>query len=272
MAPPSRCPRARPSCVPRRSRAATFPSSAPPIRSRPLVRAASAWWRSRAAKGFPGLVHHRGGGRHEGAHGERGREQTSPQRARALRLRASDGKLPRQQPMRARVACRRARHCRVAFRGRAHLARCLHAEARRRQQSVFPLRQRPVHRLLALRARLRRHARHVRAHHRRPWHRVARFSIAAAAVPRIRVCVLRCLRRGLSHRRIDGEVGPHRGPAATGDHHHLRLLRRGLFAGGRSHRRRCVTNGARTAMAARTRATPASRGDSRTDMRRMRIG
>ena len=86
------------------------------------------------------------------------------------------------------------------FAGAGYASRPPHAEARRRQQSVLPLRQRPVHRLLALRARLRGHARHVRAHDRRPRHRFARLRLAAATVSRVGVRVLRRLRRSLSHR------------------------------------------------------------------------
>ncbi len=137
-----------------------------------------------------------------------------------------------------------ARHCRIAFRGRGDAAARSHSETRRRQQSILPLRQRPVHRLLALRARLRRHAGNLRAHHRGPRHRVARLGFAAAAVPGIRVCFLRRLRRSLSNRGVDGEVRHHRRPAATVGRHDLRLLWSWLRARRRDHRWRGVAHGA----------------------------
>ena len=169
-----------------------------------------------------------------------------------------DGQLPRQQPLRARdISPHEHGIGESRFAGAATHARPAHAEAGRRQQSVFPLRQRPVHRLLALRARLRRHAGNVRADDRRPRLRIAGRRVAAAAVPRIRVRVLRRLRRGLPDRRADGEVGHHRGLAAAGGHHHLRVLRRRLFADRRGHATARCRAWCRTATAARTRATPA---------------
>ena len=69
------------------------------------------------------------------------------------------------------------------------------------QQPVFPVRPVALHRLLALRARLRRSPGHVRAHDRGPRLRLARRREPGPAVPRIRVRLLRRVRRVLPHRR-----------------------------------------------------------------------
>ena len=96
----------------------------------------------------------------------------------------------------ARDAGSRAWHRGIAIRRCGYAATPAHAEVARHQQSLFPLRQRRLHRLLALRTRLRGYAGNLRAHYRRPWHRFACLGIPASAVPRVRVRELRRLCRG----------------------------------------------------------------------------
>ncbi len=199
--------------------------------------------RDRGSQGIPGFVHHGSGGGHEGAHAERSADKNASWCPRAVRLGASDGQLPGGEPLRSRASRRGARHSRLALRERRRRARPKYAEAGGSQQPIFPVRQRPVHRLFALRPGLRGHAGYLRADHRRPWPRVARRRVPAGAVPGIRMCVLRRLRRGVPHGRADGEERHHRGTAAGSGRHHLRLLRRGLLPGRRGHRWRGRAHG-----------------------------
>ena len=95
-------------------------------------------------------------------------------------------------------------------------------------QPVFHLRPVQVHRLLALRARLRRGAGHVRADHPGPRLRLQGGGQPGQPLPRLRMRLLRRLRAGLPHRHADGEIADRQGPGRTQRHHHLRLLRRRL--------------------------------------------
>ena len=73
-------------------------------------------------------------------------------------------------------------------------------DAEGRVQPLFHLRSGEMHRLLALRARLRGGAGHVRADHRGPRLRQPRFGRHARALPRLRMRLLRRLRAGLPDR------------------------------------------------------------------------
>ena len=75
----------------------------------------------------------------------------------------------------------------------------------RRLQPLFHLRAFQMHRLLALRAGLRGGARHLRADHRRPRLRLRGLAVAAAALHRFRMRVVRRLRPGLPHRDAERE-------------------------------------------------------------------
>ena len=107
-----------------------------------------------------------------------------------------------------------------------------------RVESVFHLRSVEVHRLLALRARLRGGAGHVRADHRGARLRLEGRGRDGRAVPGVRMRLLRRLRAGLPDRDADREVGDRTRPARTFRRHHLRLLRRRLLAS----RRRCAAS------------------------------
>ena len=74
-----------------------------------------------------------------------------------------------------------------------------------RVQSLFHLRPVEMHRLLALRARLRGGAGHLRADHRGPRLRLRRVARHGRAVPRLRMRLLRRLRAGLPDRDADRE-------------------------------------------------------------------
>ena len=101
------------------------------------------------------------------------------------------------------------------------------------QQPVLRVRPGEVHRLFALRARVRRGPGHVRADDRRPGLRLARLRRPGRTLPRVRVRQLRGVRPGLSDRRAAGE-DPH--PARTTEPERpddVRLLRRRLLVQGR---------------------------------------
>ena len=101
-----------------------------------------------------------------------------------------------------------------------------------------------VHRLLALRARLRGGAGHLRADHRRPRLRLGGLAGHGRVVPRLRMRVLRRLRAGLPDRDADREVGHRDRPAGAFGGDDLRLLRRRLLVQGGDARRRSRAHGA----------------------------
>ncbi len=100
-------------------------------------------------------------------------------------------------------------------------------------EPLLPVRAVEVHRLLALRPRLRRGAGHVRADHRRSRLCLARLRQHGRRLPFVRVRLLRRLRAGLPDRDADREVGRRARPARAQRRHHLRLLRRRLLVQGR---------------------------------------
>ena len=171
---------------------------------------------------------------------------SSPRRARAVCLRTSDGHLRGQQPLRARNAGRRTRHRAVALRGgRTHRARYAHAEAHRRQQSVFPIRQRclcivcsrcvraceDTQGTFALTIEGRGIESRVSASQQQPFLESECVSCGA--------CVEACPTGALMEKSLLTA-----GSAAKGDRHHLRVLRRRLLAGRGDHRRRRLAHGA----------------------------
>ena len=102
------------------------------------------------------------------------------------------------------------REVRYGYEGANHL----HAE-KDKSQPVLRLRPLQVHRLLALRARLRGGAGHLRADHQGPRLRLARSRRAGRCFRRLRVRVLRRLRPGLPDRHAEGEVGHRARPAGA---------------------------------------------------------
>ena len=133
----------------------------------------------------------------------------------------------------------------------------------RPQQPVLRLRPVQVHRLLALRAGLRRDPGHVRADHRGPRLRlegVGRCGRVASWTRSACRAAPACRRaRRPPCRRSRSIATRHADP--LGDHH-LRLLRRRLLVQGGVARRRAGPHGARTRTAAPTRATRVSRDGS----------
>ena len=137
---------------------------------------------------------------------------------------------------------RRQRRLRVAGHGRSgRLARRALRLRRRepprarqgRVQPVLLVRLVEVHRLLALRPRLRRHPGHVRPHDRGTRLRFACRRRRRRLVPRVRLRVVRRLRPGVPHGDAHREVDHRDGSATPVGHHHLRLLRRGVLVQGR---------------------------------------
>ena len=92
------------------------------------------------------------------------------------------------------------REVRYGFEGKNHLK-----SAEGHLQPVLHVRSQQVHRLLALRARLRRGAGHLRAHHRRPRVRLGGLARPARAVHGVGVRLVRRLRAGLPDRHADGQ-------------------------------------------------------------------
>ena len=101
-----------------------------------------------------------------------------------------------------------------------------------------------MHRLLALRARLRGSAGHLRADHLRPRLRQPRVARHERELPRLRMRVLRRLRAGLPDRDADREDRDRDRPARAFGGHDLRLLRRRLHLQGRDARRGSRAHGA----------------------------
>ena len=114
----------------------------------------------------------------------------------------------------------------------------------RRFQSLFQLRSGQMHRLLALRARLRGGAGHLRADRLRPRLRFDHRRRDGREVHRIRMRLLRRLRAGLPDRLAAGEESHREGQAGMVGDHDLRLLRRRLRVQGGDARRRSRAHGA----------------------------
>ena len=120
-------------------------------------------------------------------------------------------------------------------------------------QPLFQFRSGQMHRLLALRARLRGGPGHFRADHRRPRLRLHGRRRAWTSIPRIRVRLLRRLRAGLPDRIADREDRSSKWASRSIGSHDLRLLRRRLRLQGGDARRRSGPHGARTRTARPTR-------------------
>ena len=147
------------------------------------------------------------GAGHGGAHPDRAAEGHPPRRDGALHLRPS-ARLPDlrgQRRLRIAGHGRRGRPARRALRLRGRQPRRRpqrrrdehQLDAEGRVQPLFHLRSVEMHRLLALRARLRGGAGHLRADHRGPRLRQPRVARHARALPRLRMRLLRRLRAGL---------------------------------------------------------------------------
>ena len=101
-----------------------------------------------------------------------------------------------------------------------------------------------MHRLLALRPRLRGSARHLRADDLRPRLRQPRLAGHERKFPRLRMRLLRRLRAGLPDRDADRKVRDRDRPARAFRRHDLRLLRRRLHLQGGDARRGSRAHGA----------------------------
>ena len=99
-----------------------------------------------------------------------------------------------------------------------------------------------VHRLLALRARLRRSARHVRADNSRPRIRLEGWN-GRRRFPLLRMRILRRLRAGLPDRDAQRKAGHRKGNARAHGRDDLRLLRRRLLVQGGAQGRRSPAHG-----------------------------
>ena len=136
-------------------------------------------------KGYPASCTTLAAPGHEGAHADARAGEAAPQRDGAVHLRspARLPDLPGQRQLRAAGHGRRGRPARSALRLRR---RQPPGAGKGRVQPVLHLRSDQVHRLLALRARVRGSAGHVCADHRRPRLRVDDFSRArrrASSIP-----------------------------------------------------------------------------------------
>ena len=101
-----------------------------------------------------------------------------------------------------------------------------------------------MHRLLALRPRLRGSAGHLRADHFRPRLRQPGFARHEREFPRLRMRLLRRLRAGLPDRDADRKIRDRNRPARAFGGDHLRLLRRRLHLQGGNARRGSRAHGA----------------------------
>ena len=172
--------------------------------------------RGRRPQRLSGLVHHAGRVRDEGAHAHP-RCSTRLRRG-VMELYMSDHPLDRvgvrrQRQLRAARDGRRGRARRGALRPRGQKPSRRRA---RRLQSVFHFRSRAMHRVLAMRARVRGGAGHFRADDRRTRLRLGDVAEPARAVLRFRVRFVRRVRAGLPDRRAGGKVdaGKGRRPSA----------------------------------------------------------
>ena len=156
---------------------------------------------------------------------------------RRLRI-AGHGRRGRLARRALRLCRRKSRLRQDGRRGEPELA------AKGRVQSVFHLRSVEMHRLLALRARLRGNARHFRADHRRPRLRQPRVAGHGRAVHDLGVRIVRRLRAGLPDRDAQRKEGHRDRQARAFGGDDLRLLRRRLLVQGRNARRGTGAHGA----------------------------
>ena len=252
------------------------PSCAPPTRSRRSARAGSASSRSTGVKGTPGVVHHAVRRRH-------GRVDTAD-RAGAAAAPRRDGALPLRPPERLRRL--RGGRLRDADTGRT-TSGCAEVRyglggatppgraRRRRVEPLLRLRPGRVHRLLALRAGLRRDPGHVRADRSRAAASTrgsppAAPTSSSSECVSCGACVQACPTDALQEKSVVELGMPTRSVG-----HHLRLLRRRLLVQGRGAGRATHpgrADGAVRRTAAPTRATRASRAASPTATPRTATG
>ena len=174
------------------------------------------------------FLHHTGGAGHEGADFITEAREASARRDGAVHFRPSAG-LP---DLRGKRQLRTAGYGRSGglARGPLRLRRreSFRRQRERRVEPVLQFRARQMHRMLALRARLRRSAGHFRADHRGPWIRLEGFS-RRQAIPGFGMRFLRRVRAGVSHGHADRKDRYRKRAGGAQRHHHVRLLRRGLF-------------------------------------------
>ena len=190
--------------------------------------------RDRGPRRYAGVLHHAGRAGHEGLHHQRARAPRAPRRDGTVSDRPSAGRLDLAGRRQQRIpgdgrADRRARGALRPERRQSPACRD------RRLQSLFPVRSRALHRLLALRARLRGSAEHLRADHRGARLCVEGRGRHGRAVPDQRMRLLRRLRAGLPDRLADREVGGRTRPAGA----FRRLPPAPIAASAATSRRRC---------------------------------
>ena len=189
----------------------------------------------------PRVVHDAVQRRHGRQHPDRHRPRPAPQRDGALPLRPPRG-LRRLRPRQLRDpgARRAGRRRRGPLRPTRDARRRRPPAADRPEQPVLRLRRLRLHRLLPLRARLRRHPGHLRAHGRGPRLRL-QDQRRRHRLHVVGVRLVRRLRPGLPDVRAAGEVDRRARHADALGRHHLRLLRRRLLVPRRGPGRRATT-------------------------------
>ena len=158
--------------------------------------------RNRRPPRLSSLVHHLCRRRHQGPDRKSQTDVAPPRRHGALPLRSSTGprQLSGQRPLRAAGHGRRARRHRNTLRTEGRRSP---GPAERHQQPVLHLRSDDVHRVLAMRARVRRDAGYVCADDPGARIRVQGLGESERTVPRLRMRLVRRLRRGVPDRRPD---------------------------------------------------------------------
>ncbi len=217
--------------------------------------------RDRGPQGNARLLHHAGRERHGRAYPDR---RLAKLRRGVMELYISDHPLDcltctRQRRLRVADAGRRRRPARRALRLRGRQSS---TSAEGRVESLFHLRSLEVHRLLALRARLRGGAGHVRADRSRARLRARKSRRAASISCRRNASPAAPACRPARPRRSTRRASSQHGKAGARGRHHLRLLRRRLLVqgGDQGRQRSCAWSPTRPARP--TRAIPASRAAS----------
>ncbi len=206
----------------------------------------------RGHEGVSGLLHHAGGRGNEGHHAEPRTRAAAPRGHGAVHLRPSARlpDLPGQRALRIAGHGRRGGPARGALRLRGRQSPGC---AEGRVQSLFHLRCQQVHRLFALRARLRRAAGHAGPDHCRARLRLGGLGQPGRVVHGFRVRVLRRLRAGLPDRDAVREIADRAGPGRAQRGDHLRLLWRRLLVPCRDARRGTDSHGAEQGRARQSR-------------------
>ena len=210
--------------------------------------------RNRRPARLPRLVHDARARRDESAHREPGARAPASRRNGVVHF-GSSARLPdlsRQRQLRTAGHGGRGRSARGALSQRRRREPSACGEGR--VESVFHFRSVEMHRVLAMRPRVRGSAGHVRTDDRRARIFVGDLAGTERSVRGVRMRFVRRLRAGMSDRDVDGKIGGRTRTAGSQRRHDLRILRRRVLIPRRDERRPRRAHGAESQRSGQSRS------------------